>query len=214
MPFYHECVLSRKGYKCGVTFRKSYRGSLYINQIVTADLGDKQGFAVIPPDDRRPHFLRIKQVQHLVPMAAQITDVVDRIFIIERAPGVLMWEMEDHLPDITEQLNSFVSSLEEVGLVHADIRPWNIFYDATTKNIKVIDWGFSYFTADGIYPGTRGHLIARGHTISQPSPIDRIDAKKTLQVLRAEISFESAWGHGPSERDWWPNWAKRVHAPD
>ena len=206
-PPHQECILAQKGYNCGVTFRKSYRGALEVHQIVTADLGDKQGFAFIPPDGRRSHLLKIREVQQQLPLAAQITDVVDRVFIVERAPGVLLWEM-DTVPNIADQLYSFVSSLEAVGLVHADIRPWNIFYDAATKSIKVIDWGFSFFGWPPD-PAIIPHLDTRGHLLYQQSPIDRIDAKKTLEVLRGDISFESAWNHGTNERDWWPPWAKR-----
>jgi hypothetical protein len=154
--------------------------------------------------------LKIKEIQQQLPLAAQITDVVDKVFIVERAPGVLLWEMDDEkAPDVSGQLYSFVSSLELVGLVHGDIRPWNIFYDAATKSIKVIDWGFSFFISDGIPQGALGHIRYRGHNPSQPSTIDLNDADKTLKVLKGEISFESAWNHGPNERDWWPKWAKK-----
>jgi serine/threonine protein kinase len=149
-------------------------------------------------------------------MAVQILDVVEkRIFVVERAPGVLVWEMEDSLPFVSAietHLDVFVSSLHQMGLVHGDIRPWNIFYDHEQQVFKVIDWGFSFFIGDNLDQKTSGHLSGRGHANTPLLQIDSIDAQRTLQVLRGAISYEDAWNHKPHETEWRPKWAKRQAA--
>jgi Ser/Thr protein kinase RdoA (MazF antagonist) len=48
----------------------------------------------------------------------------------------------DQLPSALAQ---FLISLGRVGLVHGDIRPWNILCDLNNKEFRIIDWGFSFF---------------------------------------------------------------------
>jgi hypothetical protein len=212
-PPHQRCVLAQRGYNCGVTFRRSYRGSHFLSQIVTADLGNKLGYVSMPPDHRIAHQLKIRSIQHELPIAAQILDVIEnKVFVIEQAAGVLLWEIEDGLPSLAfveEKLNSFVSSMQRVGLVHGDIRPWNIFYDKANDSVKVIDWGFSFFIGDQLEPKTLGHLQARGHDVSNLARVDRVDVERTLRVLDGKLSYEAAWRHGPNEIEWRPKWAKR-----
>jgi hypothetical protein len=169
-------------------------------------------------DEESKQLLRIKQIQERIPMAAKIVEVIeDRIFVIEKARGVLLWEIEDatRLPEFLEiqnALDSFVASLKSVGLVHGDIRPWNIFYDSGIRTFKIIDWGFSFFSNDGVPGRTRNHLRLRGHDSLPPETVDAADAWKTISVLKGEETFEAAWGHDSSEMLWRPSWAKR-HVP-
>jgi hypothetical protein len=205
--------LARRGYKCAVAFRRSYRGSIHLSQIVTVDLGDSLGFALMLPPERVAHFRKTAAVQDQLPMAAKILEIVEnRVAIVERVGGTLLWELEDNLPPVSEinhALGLFVSCLMRVNLIHADIRPWNVFYDSTRKEFRVIDWGFSFFNGDQVDPKTRGHLQGRGYRDTPHQAVDGMDATKTVQVLRGEVSYESAWHHGPNEMEWRPKWAKR-----
>jgi hypothetical protein len=208
---YNECYLASHGYKCEVRVMATYRGSIYLNKIVTAEKNGQLGFVLLPAKEDVQHLLRIKGLEDRLPMAAKIVDVIeDKIFVIERVSGILLWENEDNLPAIDEikrALGLLVASLQQVGLVHGDIRPWNIFYDANRKQFKVIDWGFSFFLENGPSDKTKGHLDARGHKPPYQD-VDQIDASKTIQVIEGSLSYEDAWHHPSGEMFWRPKWGK------
>jgi Phosphotransferase enzyme family len=194
----------------------TYRGSIYLQKIITAEKNGQNGFVILPPDDEARQLLRIQSIQCRLPMAAQILDVIEsRIFVVARAPGVLLWEMEDGLPardEIRLALDSLVESLKQVGLVHGDIRPWNVFYDASHKHYKIIDWGFSFFLdSPPCGKDSRlGHLAAGRHEPPY-SHVDRDDVNRTIQIIAGELSCEDAWAHRPDELTWRPKWAKRKN---
>jgi serine/threonine protein kinase len=127
---------------------------------------------------------------------------------------VLLWESDDNsafLPQLPKALSQLLNSLGKVGLVHGDIRPWNIFYDTTNKEFKIIDWGFSFFIGENLTQSPfwhlRDHLKSRGHNISAPATIDTTDAEKTLQVVGGSLRYEDAWFHNAEEMTWRPPWA-------
>ncbi len=207
---YDECYLAFHGYKCEAEIRASYRGSTHLAKVLTAKKYGQVGFVCLPSHEDAQHFLRIQRIQDRLRGVAKIVDIIEeRVFIVERAPGTLLWHIDDGLPDpeaIRSALDSFVGSLEQVGLVHGDLRPWNVFYDAR-KGFTVIDWGFSFFTRDSRSKKMLGHLEASGH--KQPFlHVDRLDADRIIQLVEGKLGWEDAWGH-PNEITWGPPWAKR-----
>jgi aminoglycoside phosphotransferase (APT) family kinase protein len=149
-------------------------------------------------------------------MAARLSHLAGSVFLVEECAGVLLWENEDNsqfLAQLPAALNQLVDSLGRIGLVHGDIRPWNIFYDNSTKGFAIIDWGFSFFLDEDLtrppFWHLRDHLRARGHDINTPQAIDRIDASKTLEVVSGRLRYEDAWKHQSQEMQWRPPWAAR-----
>jgi RIO-like serine/threonine protein kinase len=119
------------------------------------------------------------QNQEQLRMVPKLVYVAENIFLIEECGGTLLWEADDNA-EFCDQLPSalarFVSSLARVGLVHGDIRPWNIFYDRNNKKFKIIDWAFSFFLGEDLSAvplwHLRDHLQARGHDLAKPHQID------------------------------------------
>jgi len=205
-----SCYLVSHGYKCKVEVRASYRGSPHLSKVITAEKDGHAAFVFLASREEAQHFLRVRGIQDEVVGAAKIVKVIEeRVFIVERAPGTLLWHIEDGLPkaeSLRNALDLFVGSLERVGLVHCDLRPWNVFYDPR-KGFTVIDWGFSFFTGDSRSEKMSGHLKASGHT--QPFlQVDRVDADRIVQLVEGKLGWEDAWGH-PNEVTWGPPWAKR-----
>ena len=122
-----------------------------------------------------------------------------------------MWEIEDKddLPSVKsldDALQGIVRELRNSNLVHSDIRPWNLFY-SETKEFKLIDWGFSFFIGNQPFGNTTNHLRDRGHSERPHKDIDSVDAQRTLQVFKSEISPEDAWNHKYPSWSWRPNWS-------
>jgi hypothetical protein len=207
---YDECYLASHGYRCEAEIKASYRGSTHLSKVVTAKKDGQVGFVFVASHEDAQHFLRLRSIQDAFLGAAKIVDVIEnRVFIVERAPGTLLWHIEDGLPEpesFRSALDAFVGSLEQVGLVHGDLRPWNVFYDPR-KGFTVIDWGFSFFTGDSRVMKMSGHFEASRH--KQPFlHVDKLDADRIVQLVEGRIGWEDAWGH-PNEITWGPPWAKR-----
>jgi len=160
------------------------------------------------------HYQRLSQVQTNIPFVPKLTHLGETIFLMERCQGSLLWEIEDRnafAPALPSVLEKFVAGARAHGLVHADLRPWNIFYDAASGEFKIIDWGFSFFADQDLnlepFWHIRSHLHARGHPLATPMQIDSTDAAKTLSVVNGTTSYEEAWHHAPTEMAWRPPWA-------
>jgi hypothetical protein len=207
---YDKCYLASRGYKCEVGIKASYRGSPSLSIVVTAEKDGQFGFVFLASGERAEHFLRIRNIQHKLPAVAKIVDVIEnRIFVVQRAPGTLLWHIEDGLPKpdvVRTALDSLVESLEQLGLVHGDLRPWNVFYDLG-KGFTLIDWGFSFFLDRGPSEELKGHFEASRHHAPFQN-VDRADADRITQLVQGKLGWEDAWGH-PDEVTWGHRWAKR-----
>jgi serine/threonine protein kinase len=178
---------------------------------------DGQEFLVLKvPHWAVEHHRRIIQVQNRLPFVPKLSYFQGPIFLMENCRGHLLWEMEDARQFsslLPSALRSLVAALDRVGLVHADIRPWNIFFDPASREFRVIDWGFSFFSDCDLgaepFWHLRSHLRARGHSLASPMQVDRLDAEKVLQVVSGGLCYEEAWRHEPGEIAWQPPWAGR-----
>jgi hypothetical protein len=209
----NKCVLAQNGYKCRVVVRPPFRGHTGLRPIITAERDGRVGIVTLVDKARLPHYQRIQAIQDRLQHVAKITDIVDRAIITAAAAGTLLWEMESRPPVelLRPRLEEFVTSLSRERLVHADLRPWNVFLDHQTASITVIDWGFSFFIGE---PDNRpeGHLHARGHQNTQLDRVDETDSARTLKVISGELSPEEAWFHTPDSWDWRAPWVQRSHS--
>lgn len=154
----------------------------------------------------------IMQVQSAIPFAAQILEVVPvndhmAVALIEHIDGTLLWELESNRPSlltVQQHLQDFVAELNQVNLVHADIRPWNIFYQATTGSFRSIDWGYAFFIGGSKYSGTPEHLATRGHADSNEAEIDSKDVERTIHVLGNPSQVDAVWHNPPGSHVWHP----------
>jgi hypothetical protein len=184
--------------------------------VIRASKNGRHYIVLKVPFWQNAHYLRLIEIQEQVPMAAKLLHVAESVFLLEECAGTLLWEIEDNsafIGQLPRALDQLVASLGRVKLVHADIRPWNIFYEPTTKRFKIIDWGFSFFIGQNIHEPPfwhlRDHLRDRGHDINAPHKIDGVDAQSTLRVSKGELRYEDAWKHPTGEMEWFPSWAKR-----
>lgn len=164
-------------------------------------------------EGRLEHYERIRIIQDRLHHAARITEIVGRAIISIAATGTLLWEMDLRPPAdlLRPRLEEFVTSLRQERLVHADLRPWNVFFDNTTGSVTIIDWGFSFFMTEG-HPHADGHLGDRGHRDTPVDRIDEADLGLTLKVISGELSPEEAWHHAPDSWDWRPPWVRRMNS--
>lgn len=142
----------------------------------------------------------------MAPMVGPIKDIV----LLEEAHGQMLWEMETSPnPDVVEsQLVEFAIAAKNYGLIHGDLRPWNVFFD-DDRGIQVIDWWcLSSFVDDLLpraeLPPRRADLLEEGHyakfhpdLVAQGkfTEIDLADARLIGRLLRGEIdlSDSQAW---------------------
>lgn len=202
---YREDVLRPHGYHVTYTKRPAYRGS-DPKVICTATKGGTEYFAFKDPG----HYHRIRLVQDSIPHMARMVEEIGDVILLETASGRLLWEI-DAAPDpiaIERQLNEFAAGTEKNGLIHGDIRPWNIFVDDHC-GISVIDWNLSRFV-DDLRLGDDllvGHFtnFHKGLKISELARMDLVDAHRIMQLLKGEIRFAQAWPQNPL---WYPAWCK------
>src|SRR5215216_5568651 len=134
-----KCILKDQGYLCEVEVRHSYKGSRDYSTVIRVSKNEVRYLLFKVPFWRVGHFRRIIQNQAQLRMVPKLVHVAESIFLIEECGGTLLWETEDNaqfLNRLPSALAQFVSSLRRIGLVHGDIRPWNIFYD--NKEFKII----------------------------------------------------------------------------
>jgi hypothetical protein len=204
--------LEGKGYKDVVISEPmlAYKGSTAGEKArIELKHGEIAAIAMAYPKEQIDSIFR---VQRKVPKAAQILDVLEfnsaeALAIISKAPGELLWEIDGvvrpSLEEIGKQLFEIVEQLKVAKLVHADLRPWNLYYDIKV-GLTVIDWGFSFLIGEKKYSNTIEHLRARGHSKTREDEIDRIDASRTLRCLKNPDSLEEVWNHPTGTFTWRP----------
>jgi Phosphotransferase enzyme family len=211
-----ECILKDQGYSCKVEVRHPYKGNRAYSTVIRASKDRIHYLLFQVPFWRVGHYRRIVQNQHQLKMVPKLVHFAESIFLIEKCEGTLVWETDDNAQfcdQLPSALAQFVSSLGRVGLVHGDIRPWNIFYDRNNKEFKIIDWGFSFFLGEDLSKEPlwhlRDHLQARGHDLAKPHQVDHTDALKTEQIVKGTLRLEDAWLHQADDIEWRPSWAAR-----
>src|SRR5260221_7326074 len=100
----------------------------------------------------RREAVALARLRHpLLPRVMEV-GVVDRApyIIMELAAGETLAERiqrgplkEDEVIDIGCQLASVLTQVHESGLVHRDVKPRNIVFDAGTGRIRLVDFGFA-----------------------------------------------------------------------
>jgi aminoglycoside phosphotransferase (APT) family kinase protein len=145
---------------------------------------------------------------------ARIADIVHDVILFEEALGTRLWEFapdEKVVPGesgISMQLREFAEATTRLGLIHGDLRPWNVIVGATLE-IKVIDWGLSCFVDE--LPKRVDLTRQPGHywCFSGGRPVEQLDltdADRISRLMRGEITYTDAWKQNPPS--WLPHWCR------
>lgn len=103
----------------------------------------------------------------------------------------------EQVVDLAAQLSSALAAFHSRGLVHRDVKPNNIILDAATRHVRLVDYGFSTFTAVGATNEDREHYIAP-ERLAEAMP--RIDTRVDLYALGV-VLFECLCGRPPQRHD-------------
>lgn len=202
---YREAVLSAEGYEIKYEEGEKYRGSgakKHRNCIATKGGVRYFAFRISPPDHPR-HHQRIQSIQGSIPHMARMLEPIQDVVLLEEAHGTNLWHMKAQ-PDparIEDQLIEFALATGKHGLIHGDLRPWNVFCD-NEQRIEVIDWWFlSSFVSDlagerrDLVEGTDAHYVKfHSDLVSQGNftELDLRDARTIGKLLRGEIELSDA----------------------
>jgi hypothetical protein len=204
---YREAVLSPEGYEIVYQGREKYRGSGGQHRSCVATKGGVRYFAfrICHPDSPK-HHERIQRIQDSIPHMARMLKPIKDVVLIEEARGENLWHMKTR-PDLTRvegQLIEFARATKRNGLIHGDLRPWNVFCD-DEQRVQVIDWWYlSSFIGDLVGDRPRRPDLVRGQDahyakfhpdlVSQNkfTDIDLADAGIIGKLLRGEIELSDA----------------------
>jgi hypothetical protein len=221
-------VLTPLGYQVDYFTREKYRGAPPAELCIATKNGVRHFVSRINTPDYADHHRRIRHLQGSMPHAARIVGPIENFILSVEARGQSLWSMEvPPNPDlVTAQLLEFSRWTEAHGLVHGDVRPWNVFFDQ--DRIQVIDWDLSAFIdvdllPRGEVPPRRLDLIAEwnehtggsGHyqrfhpdlvAQSRFGGIDRRDALLIRRLLKGKLGLGEAW---PGVNlSWYPPWCR------
>lgn len=202
------CEIAKSfSYKCRIEEKPPYRGYPKGNRFIA--IATKSESEYYLSWDGREFFERLKKVQHKIPLAAKIDKILPvpeygkNIVFVEKVKGKLLWELnESERPKIEEvlrTLNEFIQSIENSGIIHNDIRPWNIIYNLSDNSFKVIDWEYSEFQDINNSNETRNNLSTK--ELSQ----DRIDLDKLIKVLKKPEEADNYWAGNGYKYSWHPS---------
>jgi len=178
-----ESTYTRLGYTVTYEKREKYRGFQGpLLDVCHATKDGKKFVAIRTPDS----YQKIMQIQASIPHVAQYSEPAGGHILMDHAVGDLVWHLNSAptaISEIERQLLEFANGARSNGIIHRDVRPWNVFMDDDRK-ITVIDWGNNQL-AD--------------------NDLDIEDTKRLVRLLRGEITFQEAWGWTPG---WYPAWCK------
>ena len=160
---------------------------------------------------REYYMMRMVDSPHVVRALGEIT-LDGRYYLKEQScPGILLRQLIKHggmewadFYLIAGQMIEGISALHEVGIIHKDVNPSNVIYDAESGHVVLLDLGistvFSYEKTEGIKPdnieGTLRYLA--------PEQTGRIN---TALDYRADFYslgitfYEMVTGHCPFEAE-------------
>ena len=208
---HREAVLVRHGYVVRYEINEKYRSAEKVRSCIAERNGVRCfAFKIFHPD-RPEHYDRIQKIQASIVRMARMVGPIDDVVLLEDARGQMLWEMET-APDaavVESQLAEFATSIRKHGLIHGDLRPWNVFFDRE-YGVQVIDWWcLSAFVDDlmpeGALPARRADLLGDGHyskfhpdlvAAGRITDIDLADVRIIGRLLREELDLDhaEAWG--------------------
>lgn len=205
-----ESSLTKFGYSLHRISQQKYRGLVPSNHLIaTAD--GVEYFALEVPD-YKPNYARLVTVQNQIRHMAQICLPSPEWLLSRRARGANLWDLDTISASsremIATKLIEFAHDTKRAGVIHADLRPWNVFVD-NSGGIEVIDWNLMCF-ADEI--ATRPDLMTGHYKNFNPGllpdrilDIDMADAQRMARLLKGDIRFEEAWNQSPPGYPAWCN---------
>lgn len=189
----------------------SYKGSTAGEKAkLTLKLNDKKGIANLLSKaviDKLQHIQ--KSLTSIAPILTRIPfDQQQDIAVFEWIEGTLLWETSENRPDLTTLQTTLEQTLKQInlqGLIHGDIRPWNIIWNPENQQIYLIDWELSQIIEPTQNTQPNAHSLLRGHGQTELTEIDQRDLAKTIQVLQNPPYLYQAWWHTSNEFNWLPN---------
>ncbi|MBL4883889.1 MAG: hypothetical protein JKY95_05040 [Planctomycetaceae bacterium] len=156
------------------------------------------------------HLRNIQAKQGQIRHTPKIQEIIGDYVIMEKATGELIWEIGKDFPHLKTSLMEFVDDLKSIGLVHADLRPWNIFYDEHLIKYHIIDWSHSFFR-EGPKPSgfNPDHLLYCNHANDAEQDIDALDVKSNLELINGTTGLKKAWHYGSGTFRWQPDWCSK-----
>lgn len=186
---------------CGSYFlvhRPTYPGSPNWTWMAEAELNGKRVFLKHSNKAEHEHDIleRLRSVEGVPnPIACE-----RGVLLTEKAPGSLLVELvgvdRPSLETVKQHLTQILERIHEKGIVHCDVRPWNILFDRSV-GFTLLDFGFSFRIENGPLNHVEGHLRERGHEGVLDENVDWRDLELTLSVLSGGITPEEAWRHAP-----------------
>lgn len=160
--------------------------------------------AVLDRQDRLAHTATIEAIVPLHGTEAPSTPGSAGLVLTEYVDGRLLWELSGQqrpsLTSVEKRLREFAIAAEAAGLVHGDLRPWNVMlrYEGS---VAVLDWGFGFLRDSGPSKDTARHLRAGGHK-APFTQVDHIDAERTVMALRKPERVAELWN--AEQPTWYP----------
>jgi len=206
------------GFALGDLLGRGAMGEVY--EAVHADNGEPaavkvlHGFLADQPDNVRRFMREARAIAALnAPNVVRIIDVGDEngvpYLAMERLVGN---DLGHHLRearrftptrtvDLVDQVARGLAAAAEVGIVHRDIKPQNLFLvDSSDKTWKIVDFGLSKF-ADQSATLTRDHVVGTPAYMAPEQAASRaVDPRADVYALGA-VAYRALTGHPPFAGD-------------
>ena len=154
-----------------------------------------------------------KEVKNFAPILARLPyDQQQDIALFEWIDGTLLWEKIEQRPcleSIKSILEATIRKINDQGLIHCDIRPWNIIWSDEHQMPFLLDWDLSQVLMDNKSVKPTEHVLFRGGSLQDIQELDLEDLKKSNDVLRRPKLINTTWWHTSNDFDWLPPaWTK------
>jgi len=200
---HRQRILEPLGYTVRYLWQHKFNGQR-VSRICIASKDDREFFV---HNQQAEFYRKLHGVQGSIPRIAKIERQIEGVTLIERAKGDLLWHFDSPpvAAVVEDQLLEFAAATTLNGLIHADIRPWNIFLDSK-QNLTVIDWSQAHFYGDNIDLQPTHHESAADKSL-KINQIDTDAAHRVGRLIRREITIQEM-GHG--RMNWSPSWCRNV----
>lgn len=153
-----------------------------------------------------------KEVKNFAPILARLPyDQQQDIALFEWIEGTLLWEIIEQRPSLESikfTLEEALGKINQQGLIHGDVRPWNIIWNEKQGQPYLIDWDLSQVVGDDKGVKNIEHILLRGYSIKSIKEVDLEDLKKSIDCLKDPGSLYRAWWHASSEFNYLPPYWK------